>query len=81
MSRAERRAAERRAKKSDVKVRGLSGAAYIIMAVVTFAMIFSSFGWVLNSGGTIGMWVMGVLALALIAVFGIVWWRRRSELE
>ena len=50
MSRSERRAAERRAKKAGEQ-RSLSGWRYVVMAVVTFAMVFSSLGYVVSYGG------------------------------
>lgn len=50
MSRAERRAAERRVRKDSEK-KSLSGWRYVVMAVVTFAMVFSSLGYIVSYGG------------------------------
>jgi hypothetical protein len=49
MSRAERRAAARR--KDVGEKRSLSGWRYVVMAVVTFAMVFSSLGYIVSYGG------------------------------
>lgn len=69
MSRAERRAYARRNKGRD-QTKKLDRTSYIIMAVITFAMIFSSFGYVLNYGGpVVGIGVLlfiGAVALALM---------------
>lgn len=52
MSRSERRAAARRAKKASTE-RSLSGWRYAVMVVVTFAMVFSSLGYIASYGGAL----------------------------
>lgn len=74
MSRAERRASERRNR--NVESRGLNTTQFVIMAIVTFAMIFSSFSYVLAYGGTTtAMIVIGVTLVMVLAV-GVYYWLR-----
>lgn len=74
MSRAERRAAERKTRNREA--RGLNTTQFVVMAIVTFAMIFSSFSYVLAYGGkTTAMVVIGVVAVLSLAG-GLYYWLR-----
>lgn len=74
MSRAERRAAERRAKTQGQ--RSLSGWRYVVMAVVTFAMVFSSLGYIVSYGGA---WAAAACVAACVACASLFWLYLRSR--
>lgn len=79
MSRAERRAAARRSKSVGTK-RSLSGWKLAVMAIVTFAMVFSSLGYILIYGGPVAA---AACVVACLGVAGLFWLylRRRESLS
>lgn len=77
MSRKERRAAERRNRGREA--RGLDRNQFIIMVVVTVAMIFSSFSYVLAYGGKkTALIVLGVIFALCVAGYLIYRARNRT---
>lgn len=79
MSRAERRAAARRSKAIDTE-RSLSGWKLAIMAIVTFAMVFSSLGYILIYGGPAAAAACVAVCLGVAGLFWL-FLRRREGLS
>lgn len=77
MSRAQRRAAERRSRNA-VKKSDFEGWRLVVMSVVTFAMVFSAFGATVAQAST---GVRLVVAAIVAAAVAYVWWFVRTRVS